>query len=68
MNADKMIRIGAAGSIVAMICCFTPVLVILFGAIGLGGLIAGIDIILFPALAVFLGLLVFGIIGKRRTR
>ena len=31
----KLLTTGITGTVVAALCCFTPVLVILFGAIGL---------------------------------
>jgi mercuric ion transport protein len=38
----------------------TPVLVILFGAFGIGAMVAYLDMILFPLLAVFLGMAGYG--------
>jgi len=40
-----------SGSIVVALCCFTPVLVILFAAIGLSSFTPYLDYVLFPALA-----------------
>lgn len=68
MNADRMIKLGSVGAVVTLICCVTPVLVILFGVIGIGGLVAGLDIVLIPALIGFLGLMIFGFIRKQRAR
>jgi mercuric ion transport protein len=50
----KLLKIGIVGTIVAAICCFTPALVILFGALGLSSLVGMLDIVLLPALAIFL--------------
>lgn len=59
-------RVGVVGTVVAAICCFTPVLVVLLGAIGLAGAVGLLDYVLFPSLALFLGILVYAL-WKRRT-
>lgn len=59
MNRDqKLLCTGAGGSMIAAICCFTPVLVILFGVAGLSWAVGYLDYVLFPALAAFLALTV----------
>jgi mercuric ion transport protein len=45
---------AAIGTAVAALCCFTAVLVIVFGAIGLSSLTPYLDYVLLPALAVLL--------------
>ena len=57
----RLIKAGAIGSAVLALCCFTPILVVLFSAIGLGAWIGGLDAVLLPLLAVFLGVLGFGL-------
>lgn len=52
--ADPLLKIGLIGAVVTAVCCFTPVLVILFGAMGLSAAIGYLDFALFPALAIFL--------------
>ncbi len=53
MNKSKKTFISAlVGTILIAICCFTPVLVIAFGAIGLSILIPYLDFVLFPALGI----------------
>lgn len=56
MNPRTLLKVGVVGSIVAALCCFTPLLVVIFGAIGLSAWVGGLDAILFPALAIFLAL------------
>jgi len=51
---NKLLKIGIIGTIIAAICCFTPALVILLGAVGLSAWLGWLDIVLLPALAVFL--------------
>ena len=53
---DKLLATGIAGSVIAAICCVTPVLVVLVAAVGLSAIVGYLDYVLFPALAFFLGL------------
>ena len=61
-----LLKIGIVGTIVAAICCFTPALVLLFGAIGLGAFIGWLDIVLLPILVLFI-LITGYALWKRRT-
>jgi mercuric ion transport protein len=56
-----VLRTGIIGSIITAICCFTPTLVVIFTAIGLTALVVYLDYILFPLLAIFLGMMIWGI-------
>lgn len=67
MKDAAILKTGIIGSIVAAICCFTPVLVILLGAVGLSAWLGWIDYVLFPALAIFLSLTVHGLWRRRRA-
>lgn len=49
-------KVGIVGTVVAALCCFTPVLVILLGTVGLSAWVGYLDYVLLPALVVFLGL------------
>lgn len=53
---DKLLTLGIGGSVVAALCCFTPLLPILLTSIGLAGLLGVVynDAVLLPALAGFL--------------
>lgn len=51
---DKGFKTGLWGSIIAAICCFTPVLVIALGFLGLAAITSYLDYVLFPLLALFL--------------
>lgn len=53
---DKLLGTGITGSVIAAICCVTPVLVVLVTAVGLSAIVGYLDYVLFPALAFFLGL------------
>lgn len=58
-------KTGAVGTVLVALCCFTPILVILFAAVGLSAWVGYLDYVLFPALFVFLGLTVFAYIRKK---
>ncbi len=68
MNCKKVCGTGVAGSVVAAICCFTPALVLGLTAVGLSAWLKWADFVLFPALAFFLGLTVYGLLRLRRER
>jgi mercuric ion transport protein len=56
MEERRLLGIGIAGTVIAALCCFTPLLVVLVGVVGLSALTGYLDLVLFPALAFFLGL------------
>jgi mercuric ion transport protein len=56
MPNSKLLKIGITGSIIAAICCFTPFLVVLLGALGLSAWLGWLDIVLLPALVIFLAI------------
>jgi len=57
MDKDaKLLRIGIGGSIIAALCCFTPILVLLLGAVGAAAWVGYLDYVLLPALAIFIGI------------
>lgn len=68
MNCKSQMKCGAAGTVLTAICCFTPVLVILLGAAGLSAWLGWLDLVLFPLLAVFLGLTVYAYGRMRKER
>lgn len=53
MNNKKLLTTGLAGTVVAALCCFTPILVILLGAVGLSAIVGYLDVVLLPALGIF---------------
>ena len=44
----RLIGTGVAGALLSMLCCFTPVLVILLSALGLTAFVASLDYVLSP--------------------
>jgi Membrane transport protein MerF len=67
MKDRTILGVGIAGSVIAAICCFTPVLVTALGAVGLSAWLGWPDYVLLPALAVFLGLTAYGLWLRQRN-
>ena len=64
MKKVKLLRVGIIGSAVAALCCFTPVLVVLLGAVGLSAAVGYLDYVLLPALAVFIIITIYALLKK----
>ena len=65
MNDKKAVQYGVIGTIIVALCCFTPLLVVLFGFVGLSAVIGYLDYVLFPALAFFVLLTIYALWRKR---
>ncbi|AYH43849.1 mercury resistance system transport protein MerF [Azoarcus sp. DN11] len=61
MKTRTLLRTGIAGSAVAALCCATPVLVIVLGAVGLSAWIGWLDYVLMPALMIFVGIALYAL-------
>ncbi|MFT6915750.1 MAG: mercuric ion transport protein [Motiliproteus sp.] len=57
-----LLKTGIIGSALAALCCFTPILVILLGAIGLSSVVGYLDVVLLPALALFVCLTLYALV------
>ena len=64
MRKVKLLKVGIIGSVVTALCCFTPILVILLGAVGLSAIVGYLDYVLLPALATFIGITLFVLLKK----
>lgn len=64
---DGMLKIGIIGTVVVALCCFTPVLVILAGAVGLSWIAGYLDLVLLPALAAFAAITLYALWRRRRA-
>ncbi len=67
MNDKNLLRTGIVGSAIVALCCVTPILVIALGALGLAAVVGWLDIVLFPLLAVFLGLTGYALYRRQRS-
>lgn len=67
MNDRNLLRTGLIGTAVVALCCFTPILAILLGVIGLSAVLGWLDYVLLPALAVFVSITVYALWRRPRT-
>lgn len=68
MSDNKLLATGIVGTVVAAICCFTPVLVVLLGVVGLSAWLGWIDYVLFPALALFVAITVYAVYRRVKAK
>ena len=54
-------KFGVIGTVITAVCCFTPVLVILLGIMGLSWLTGYLDYILIPALLIFICITIYAV-------
>lgn len=66
-DPKTLARVGIVGAVLVALCCFTPILVILLGVVGLSALTGYLDNVLLPALAVFIGLTLYSVWRKRKA-
>jgi len=66
---DRVMKIGIVGAVVSALCCFTPLLPWLFGAVGLSGALGYVyrDDVLLPILAISLIMIGLAIWWKKRA-
>ncbi len=63
---DRLLKMGIIGTVIIALCCFTPILVVLFGIVGLSALVGYLDYVLLPALAVFILITIYAVIRRAR--
>ena len=67
MNNKTLLRVGVIGGVITALCCFTPVLVVLLGAIGLSVWVGSLDYVLLPALMIFVGITVYALFKREKA-
>ncbi len=68
MTDRGLLTTGIVGTTIAAICCFTPALVVLFGAVGLSAWLGWLDYVLLPALGIFICITVYAAVRVARRR
>jgi mercuric ion transport protein len=68
MRDQTILRTGIVGSIVAAVCCATPVLTIVLGAFGLSAWLAWADYVALSALIAFVALTGYALYRMRLHR
>ncbi len=66
MSNKALLATGIGGTVVAALCCFTPLLVVLLGAVGLSAVIGYLDVVLLPALAIFVGITLYALWRRKQ--
>ena len=67
-SSNRLLKTGVIGSAVIALCCFTPILVIILGVLGLGGLTGYLDYVLLPGLVVFVGITLYAAFRRPSAR
>ena len=65
MQDRALITTAIFGSLFAAICCATPLLAVVFGAVGLTGWLANADYVLTPAFMICVGMIGLGLYHRR---
>jgi hypothetical protein len=65
-NPKTLLRVSVIGTVLVALCCFTPILVILLGTLGLAALTGYLDFVLLPALAFFVGLTLYALWRRKQ--
>ena len=65
LDAKKVCLGAGLGAVVAALCCFTPLLVIILGLVGLSALTLYLDYVLLPALIV---LVIVAVLAYRKWK
>jgi mercuric ion transport protein len=63
----KLIGTGAAGAVLSLLCCVTPMLAVLLGALGLTAFIAKLGYVLVPVFVASVALVIFALVRRRRS-
>ena len=64
---NKLLKVGALGTIVAAFCCFTPVLVVLLGVMGLSALTGYLDYMLLPTFCIFFIIMIYALVQRQKS-
>ena len=67
MKSSALLKTGVVGIVVSALCCFTPVLVLMLGGIGLAAWVGYLDYVLMPALLFFVGLTLYAVSRRNKN-
>jgi len=68
MKNRTVLKTGIIGTGIMALCCFTPILVVGLGVVGLSAWLGWLDYVLLPALAIFMGVTAYGVYGLYARR
>lgn len=66
-DPKTLLHVSMIGTVLVALCCFTPILVILLGTLGLAALTGYLDYVLLPALVFFIGLTFYALWRKKQS-
>ena len=66
MKNTSLLKEGLVGTSISELCCFTPILVVFLGEVGLSSLLGVLDYFLLPILGSFLILTGYALWKRRR--
>jgi mercuric ion transport protein len=61
MTNKSLLWTEIVGAAAAVLCCATPLLVVLFSAVGLSALTGYLDYVLLPAIVIFVGIIIYAL-------
>ncbi len=68
MKGDRLLKTGITCTCVSALCCATPALVILLGAVGLSAWVGYLDYVLVPAFVISVALTGYALVMRLRRR
>ncbi|KKJ77076.1 hypothetical protein WH95_08320 [Kiloniella litopenaei] len=63
-----LLTVGIVGTIITALCCFTPLLVVLFSLLGLSAIVGYLDFVLLPVLAFFVIITGYALWKRQKRR
>jgi mercuric ion transport protein len=66
MAPNRLLATGIMGFVLSMLSCVTPALFAVLAAMGASGSVGWLDYVLLPAMAVFAGFTIYGLMCRRR--
>jgi len=67
VTSKRLLATGVVGTVVAALCCGTPVLAVMLAALGLSAWLAYADYVVLPAMIVFIAITGYAL-WRRRLR
>lgn len=64
--SKKGMLAALTGTVLVALCCFTPILVVFLGIVGLSAFTPYLDVVLLPALVVMIGLTIVSYLRWRK--
>jgi len=65
MTQNRLLTVGLIGVLAAAVCCLSPILIGLLGAVGLSALTGYLDYLLVPAIVIFAALTIHALVRRK---